>query len=266
MFRYIPIAITAVLLSFYYYCYYSIWTIKIYTWGSYYIIWVFHAIFGLSMISMLTVVFTNPGKIPDNFSISTIPKTQKVNHPDDIIPKFYLLGRIGYCTNCKKDRPHRAHHCKRCKTCILRYDHHCHFLNNCIGLRNHKAFILFLVYLGISSLICTFHIGTIIIEGYFEWKFLFFMIAYAVVAILSLGFGLIHGSNVCLNSTGLEQKWKIYELFDQGLGENFKQVFGDKCFLWPIPFDTSKVNGLLFPMKIKTIDEPKFIHIDKYLI
>ncbi|GAM25291.1 hypothetical protein SAMD00019534_084660, partial [Acytostelium subglobosum LB1] len=39
----------------------------------------------------------------------------------------------------------RSKHCKRCNACILKYDHHCFFIGQCVGLHNHKAFCLFLL-------------------------------------------------------------------------------------------------------------------------
>ncbi|KAK5643261.1 hypothetical protein RI129_007106 [Pyrocoelia pectoralis] len=45
-------------------------------------------------------------------------------------------------------RPPRAHHCRICKRCIKRMDHHCPWINNCVGERNQKYFMQFLVYVG----------------------------------------------------------------------------------------------------------------------
>jgi palmitoyltransferase len=55
------------------------------------------------------------------------------------------------CKRCLKPRPPRAHHCSVCNTCILKYDHHCPWLNNCVGHLNFRYFYLFLVN---STLIC----------------------------------------------------------------------------------------------------------------
>ncbi|KAI0342150.1 zf-DHHC-domain-containing protein [Trametopsis cervina] len=48
---------------------------------------------------------------------------------------------------CHKEgflKPLRAHHCRACGTCILKYDHHCPWIGQCVGARNHKYFVHFL--------------------------------------------------------------------------------------------------------------------------
>ncbi|KAF8978458.1 hypothetical protein BGZ46_006460 [Entomortierella lignicola] len=40
--------------------------------------------------------------------------------------------------------------CKRCETCVLKYDHHCPWIHNCVGHFNHRYFLMFLTYLSIA--------------------------------------------------------------------------------------------------------------------
>lgn len=56
------------------------------------------------------------------------------------------------CSRCETYRPPRAHHCRICKRCIRRMDHHCPWINNCVGERNQKYFLQFLVYVGALSI------------------------------------------------------------------------------------------------------------------
>lgn len=57
-------------------------------------------------------------------------------------------------------KPQRVHHCRHCEECIDRFDHHCDWIDNCIGRQNYKAFTLFLVYISLSILhfsSCLYH-------------------------------------------------------------------------------------------------------------
>ena len=55
------------------------------------------------------------------------------------------------CQHCKCVKPPRSHHCSTCDRCVLKMDHHCPWMNNCIGLRNQKAFLLFNFYTCITA-------------------------------------------------------------------------------------------------------------------
>ncbi|GAB7357831.1 hypothetical protein MBLNU230_g0003t1 [Neophaeotheca triangularis] len=65
-------------------------------------------------------------------------------------------GKQRYCKKCQSVKPDRTHHCSTCGTCVLKMDHHCPWLATCVGLRNYKAFVLFLVY---TTLFCWVDFG-----------------------------------------------------------------------------------------------------------
>ncbi|NXU83867.1 ZDH12 palmitoyltransferase, partial [Xiphorhynchus elegans] len=62
-------------------------------------------------------------------------------------PGAVKLRRCGYCL---VKQPMRARHCQLCQHCVRRYDHHCPWIENCVGERNHP---LFIAYLGVQLVV-----------------------------------------------------------------------------------------------------------------
>ena len=78
-----------------------------------------------------------------------------------------------------------SHHCTKCKRCVDGFDHHCVFLNNCIGAQNYSMFWKFLVWLVIHTGIGMV-VGIIIFikdSGAHRWLSLAFVILQFIVFI-----------------------------------------------------------------------------------
>ncbi|CAM4586266.1 unnamed protein product [Caretta caretta] len=52
-----------------------------------------------------------------------------------------------FCTSCLVKKPLRSMHCIACNSCTAKYDQHCLWIGQCIGVGNHYYFILFLLFL-----------------------------------------------------------------------------------------------------------------------
>ncbi|KAJ4308411.1 palmitoyltransferase swf1 [Neodidymelliopsis sp. IMI 364377] len=71
--------------------------------------------------------------------------SQMLHYPYDRV--LYHPGNT--CSTCDFLKPARSKHCSICKTCVSRMDHHCIWVNNCLGRGNYKYFLFLLLSTGI---------------------------------------------------------------------------------------------------------------------
>lgn len=103
-------------------------------------------------------------------------------------------GGVRFCNKCQSKKPDRAHHCSTCKRCVLKMDHHCPWLATCVGLRNYKAFLLFLTYLTLFCWVCfatsaTWVWSEILSDGQYTESFM--PVNYVLLAVLSGIIGIV---------------------------------------------------------------------------
>ena len=235
----------------------------------------FNIIFALAMISFLRAVFTDPGYIPDSWSV----------HPDDLesgertrlMPAVLQTqekkhdGTVRICRKSKPPmyKPDRAHYCRVMQRCVLKMDHFCPWLNNCIGFYNHKYFVLFIVYMAaecIFILVVTTPVFMMIINNMEEVTLdlhdaeFHISLTYMMVCLLALGLCAFSGFHLYLlagNYTTIEFLEKRgcqpppghVNRYDLGTWRNVCAVLGDNPLVWPLPVRwTCRGDGLSFPL------------------
>jgi len=146
------------------------------------------------------------------------------------------------CRKCLALKPVRAHHCAICQKCVLKMDHHCPWVGNCVGLYNYKFFCLFILYSEIGCWIFLFGMsrsvsdifsgGDHVTAGMLFASVLTF--AFALTLICFAGF---HANLILHNRTTIE--FGMTNGFDKGsFYQNWIAVFGPHPMYWLLPVQT----------------------------
>ncbi|XP_033068198.1 palmitoyltransferase ZDHHC3 isoform X4 [Trachypithecus francoisi] len=203
---------------------------------------VFNLLAFLALASHCRAMLTDPGAVP------------KGNATKEFIESLQLKpGQVVYkCPKCCSIKPDRAHHCSVCKRCIRKMDHHCPWVNNCVGENNQKYFVLFTMYIALISLHALIMVGFHFLHCFEEdWtKCSSFSPPTTVILLILLCFegllfliftSVMFGTQVhsiCTDETGIERlKRKNQPRECTGSWQSVKETFGgDFSLNWFNPF------------------------------
>lgn len=227
---------------------------------------------GMLAWSYFAAVCTEPGSVPLGwmpFADEEEASEQLENLGSQRSGVENLAGssRPRFCRKCSAWKPPRAHHDSMTGRCVLKMDHYCVWIANCVGLLNYKAFILFLVYTflaaGVASAALVGAFIAFIRQGggddtpfpcvacqvpqspVFQKPpscrpiaiFIAFVVDAAFFVCLA-GFLGVHGRLAIVNCTTIE----MYEKrrvplwpYDRGWKNNLKEVFGSRWVRWFVP-------------------------------
>uniref|UniRef100_A0AAX7VHU3 Palmitoyltransferase n=1 Tax=Astatotilapia calliptera TaxID=8154 RepID=A0AAX7VHU3_ASTCA len=225
----------------------------------------FHVCFVMFSWTYWKSIFTPPASPCKKFQLSYSDKQryEMEDRPDaqkqilvEIAKKLPIFtraqsGAIRFCDRCQVLKPDRCHHCSVCEMCVLKMDHHCPWVNNCVGFSNYKFFLLFLAY---SMMYCIFIAATVFQYFLKFWEVTFCHSLFSGFYLMFL-FG-YHCWLVAKNRSTLEAfsapvfaNGPDKNGFNVGTRRNLEQVFGENRRLWFIPVFTSQGNGHYFALK-----------------
>jgi len=217
---------------------------------------IFNAIFVVGMTAFVRAVFTDPGRIPDAWIVGA-----EDSEAGQFIPQLQTLevkhdGTRRVCRKSKPNmyKPDRAHFCKMLGRCVLKMDHFCPWLNNCIGFYNHKYFYLFIMYMagltvfmlvGMTPVFVHDVSSMEVVEIDFTKEFRV-TLTYLVLCLLSVGlvcFWGFHTYLLAFNYTTIEFLEKRgcnpppdhVNRYDIGLWGNMSSVLGTNVLVWILP-------------------------------
>jgi len=174
------------------------------------------------------------------------------------------------CNLCQAWKPPRAHHCKTCHRCIFRMDHHCPWVNNCVGLTNQKLFILFLGYTAMSAiytLILLISCTVLWLWNQKSWADAAqpsstALICSGIVAVECLAAILFVGDFLQEQVESIQMNSTLVETYQRTHGtpgtwsENFRQVFGNTWWKWPLPIVSCQRPDLIEPVLPDDLNQP----------
>ncbi|KAK7279620.1 hypothetical protein RJT34_24675 [Clitoria ternatea] len=216
---------------------------------------IFSLFASLSLFSFFSCVLTDPGGVPSSYA------------PDLEFSKDNAEQKK--CDKCFGFKPPRAHHCRVCRRCVLKMDHHCLWINNCVGYWNYKAFFVFVLYATLASIYCmAIFIGCVFQK---DWELIkassnkiFYVLYGMMVMVLTLTLLTLFGWHVYLilhNMTTIEYhegnraKWLAMKSgqsyrhpFNMGAYKNITLILGPNMLKWLCPTAVSHLkDGLSFP-------------------
>jgi len=226
----------------------------------------FHLVTGMLLLCYFLSVLTHPGTIPNkdedpSWEVTAGDAPQPLGSDMTVqMQESKLSGERRNCKWCNKYKPDRCHHCRVCRMCILKMDHHCPWIYNCVGYKNYKYFFLLLLYTTIDchfivwTMLPTVRAGTQPSTPFLEMFLLLFgeTLSSFLGALVTLFFG-FHIYLMLKAMTTIEFCEKSQRrggfnssTFDRGMMGNMKQVLGDNILLWWLPVSGPQGRGLSF--------------------
>eukprot|EP00928_Gymnodinium_smaydae_P030548 TRINITY_DN22685_c1_g1_i1.p1 TRINITY_DN22685_c1_g1~~TRINITY_DN22685_c1_g1_i1.p1 ORF type:complete len:590 (+),score=74.93 TRINITY_DN22685_c1_g1_i1:84-1853(+) len=111
-------------------------------------LYVFIVEVSLLMLSYIFAVVAGPGFVPLEWKPPKDEWLLRAKEIREYLPlqctgSAAMADCLRFCKHCNGYKPPRSHHCSTCRRCVHWMDHHCPWINTCVGFRNLKAFVIF---------------------------------------------------------------------------------------------------------------------------
>uniref|UniRef100_H3C8P8 Palmitoyltransferase n=1 Tax=Tetraodon nigroviridis TaxID=99883 RepID=H3C8P8_TETNG len=165
----------------------------------------------VSVLLYLAVSLMDPGFILAEDAGLQVP-LGVTEEQQDMIPPSAASQRRRRCAHCLVQQPMRSKHCQACRRCVRRYDHHCPWMENCVGERNHRWFMLYLL-VQLLVLLWGLHIASTGFQAGGAWRpwlrandrwFMLYLLVQLLVLLWGLHIGSSHLYLISLNTTTWE--------------------------------------------------------------
>mmetsp|Transcript_93404 Transcript_93404/g.180087 ORF Transcript_93404/g.180087 Transcript_93404/m.180087 type:complete len:319 (-) Transcript_93404:28-984(-) len=233
---------------------------------------IFNSLWVLTTWSYIASSCSDPGYVPNRWR----EFVQNAGGRLVVFPaaQGWQPGRATTCDRCGCARPERTHHCKVCDQCILRMDHHCPWISNCVGFGNYKQFILLILYAFVGTVVglCS-SLPELVFCGSAAVKWFLYHHDHPgwqvqhisnVEGILFLAFGAMslvtavllsmlmtgHAPLLMSNKTTIEYHYGMENPYDTGTPlANVEQQFGLPGWDWFLPIQprTPVTDGIAYP-------------------
>lgn len=237
---------------------------------------VFHALTGMMLSNFVCCMLTFPGTVPCGkgwerhasdqecgaIGSGTGSGSGSATGSGSGVFEKKTTGDRRWCKWCMKYKPDRCHHCRTCNVCVLRMDHHCPWVYNCIGFRNHKYFFLLLFYLVLDLL----YTGVTMFDSVL-WSTradvnMWTMVVLTAVEIIVIFLGvsgscffifhcwLMGNAMTTLEFCEATTRKSGYDVgYNRSLYLNICAVLGDQPLLWCLPTSFPPGDGTQFPVR-----------------
>ena len=113
-------------------------------------IYLYYVVFWVLIISLFVSFFltnkSDPGFLEAKDNLTWLQMVEKKMHINE------------YCPYCRVKKTNKIKHCHVCKKCVKGFDHHCNWIDNCVGENNKIRFLVF-VSITLINLIYNFCLG-----------------------------------------------------------------------------------------------------------